>query len=123
MKKIIFIVLSFLLAFNSFGESYFLDEFEDDLNALSAQRDIGLTVLLTGVLGLSAGFVGGSTFTTLNSMGVIDNSLAQPMIITSYVTVSLSAIVGVVGFLIWKDGVDKYLETLRLRDQYYNLTY
>lgn|GEM_PF-3681246 len=123
MKKFLLSFIIFILTFNCFSEPISGESFEIDLNNYSNQKNIGFTFLMSGAIGLSLGFVSGSTFTTLNSLGIVDPSISSPMTIASYITVSVSAIVGIIGFLIWKDGIDNYLETLRIQAQYYNLTY
>ena len=123
MKKFLLSFIILVLAFNCFSDPISGESFEIDLNNYSNQKNIGFTLLMSGAIGLSLGFVSGSTFTTLNSLGIVDQSISSPVTIASYITVSVSAIVGIIGFLIWKDGIDNYLETLRIQAQYYNLTY
>jgi hypothetical protein len=120
MKKFFLLLIIFTICSSCFAEPVSDDPFEMDLNSYSSQKDFGFTLLVSGVIGVSAGFVSGSTFMTLNSLGTIDPSISTPATITSYAVLSVSTIVAIVGFFIWKDGMDNFLETLRIQAQYNN---
>lgn len=123
MKHIACVTAFIVISAGCFCSPVDPDPFEPDLERYYIQREAGSSILFWSVLSLAAGFIGGSTCSTMNSLGYMDPAAADPCVITSYCIVSVSAIVGFIGFLVWKDGSEKYIDTLRLQSQYYNLVY
>ena len=120
--RIIFIILLVTICSYVFCQNTLpIDPFEEDLDRYYMGRATGSNLLLTGVIGLATSFIAGSTLQTLYSLDMIGNDFAQPAIISSYCVVSVSAVTAFIGFIVWKGNSDKYLDTLRLQANYYNL--
>lgn len=129
MKKILFFVLLISINVNAFSEpvtppsAYKVpkDLFESELDFY--KREIGKsgTVITFSLIGLVSSFVMASTFQTLKSSEIMDAKIADPLIITSYCLVGASSASSVYGFFKWKKNSEIYMDTLRLKNQYYNL--
>jgi hypothetical protein len=120
-RKIIILILIFIFIYTAlFPDDAYVEEFERELDRYKSLKDTGMNILFYSTIVLLTGFTCGTTFSTLKSLDITTPKLSDPFIISSYCVVPVSAIVGVVAFFIWKNATDKYLETLRLRDRYYN---
>jgi hypothetical protein len=122
MRIISFVVLLFFVCSAVlFSEQIARDPFEKDLFLLQTNRQKGSSAMVIGLIGTALGVVAGSTFTTLFSLNAIDQNVNTIGNISSYVAVSLSGILAVIGFFTWHKNTGDYIDTLQLQFRYNNL--
>ena len=91
-----------------------LDEYRDIINRRSRIMNASIFIL-------AAGFITGSVFQTTKSAGATGEDFSNIFIYSSYGASAIGSIGAVYGFTGWKKNTEKYLDTLRLQSQYYNL--
>jgi hypothetical protein len=96
------------------------DPFSARLDTLNSKRVSSQSWMLVSVITLATGFIAGTTFTTLKSLGSIDSKAADPWIIASYSLTGLASGASLYFFLDYNHQMNDYLETLRLQTQYNN---
>lgn len=96
------------------------DPFAAELDNLYAKRNDSANWMLVCGISLVTFAIGGTAVTTLHNMGQMDQGLAVPLIITSYMLSTAAGGVGIYEFVNYNNAFNDYLETLRLQTQYYN---
>jgi hypothetical protein len=100
---------------------YYNNPFEAQLDEYKKQYDKGRNRMTWGLI-LSAVFiVNGTVFQTMDSLGIVNETLADIMIYSSYGAVPVCSAWSIAGLSKWNKNSENYLQTLKLETQYYNL--